>query len=683
MPDKAGIFIVLEGADGSGKGTQFKLLAERLKAVGFDVEVFDFPRYHKTSSHFVQRYLNGDYGPAKDISPYTASLFYALDRYEAAPAIKKALAQGKIVLANRYVGSNMAHQGSKFNDPVQQRGFFVWEDGLEFQMLGIPRPDFNFFLRVPAEVAYKLIAKKDEREYTKQSHDEHEKDIDHLRRAVATYDTLCQLFPKDFFAIECVENNKLLSVAEINDKIWEKLKPLLPNKPPHAGRDVVVLLEAANNTSEKTAQNAASTKAVALSDKLSEENKSAGRLIININKISLLAISALQTCNLTARITSLEWPSNDQYQYYTQARLPKKISAIYNESMEKIIRLHQAMLKEVGQQNNSTIRDVITYSTPLAALSTIKISASATELQRAINQLQANPLEEVRWLAQQILTAARKASSHGFRNELKNESIDLNSQKSQINDVISKLVADHLPQTLPANTEPVALLEALPRNEFDLLVDSIYPYSTSSRRDIAADLQNWTYEQKIQAFMAASSQPNALPLTKVRYLWNVICDKTSFDQIKELIQVNDVQVQPATPRYGYAVPEVVEQAGIDELFIACFDESLKLFSSLQAAGFEEIAPYATLIGHKNRWQFSTSAEALLINPVASVPSEANILLKSMLEKVAETHPLIGDWLSSKNSEPNTQAHIVNQVTTQEESKKSSPRRKRRAKRPKK
>src|SRR5438309_125915 len=114
MEQTSGIFIVLEGADGSGKATQFRLLAERLRAVGYDVAVFDFPRHDRPSSHFVRSYLNGEYGPAKEVSPYTASLFYALDRFEAAPAIRQALSEGKVVLSNRYVGSNMAHQGAKF-----------------------------------------------------------------------------------------------------------------------------------------------------------------------------------------------------------------------------------------------------------------------------------------------------------------------------------------------------------------------------------------------------------------------------------------------------------------------------------------------------------------------------------------------------------------------------------------
>jgi dTMP kinase len=223
-----GVLLVLEGSDGAGKTTQFNLLRERLKAVGYDVATFDFPRYEHGSSYFVKKYLNGEYGPASEISPYTASLFYALDRFEAAKDIRQELEAGKIVLCNRYVGSNMAHQGAKFEDPVEQRGFFVWEDNLEYRLLDIPRPDTNLFLRVPAEVSFELIKNKAERQYTAKVHDEHEADINHLKKAVSTYDLLCQLFPKDFSAIECTKNDKILSIPEISNLVWAKIQPLLP-----------------------------------------------------------------------------------------------------------------------------------------------------------------------------------------------------------------------------------------------------------------------------------------------------------------------------------------------------------------------------------------------------------------------------------------------------------------------
>jgi dTMP kinase len=140
MDRVGGIFIVIEGTDGSGKGTQFKKLTERLVAEGHDVATFDFPQYELPSSYFVKEYLNGKYGDVGAVGPYTGSLFYALDRFEAAPKIQQALAEGKVVLANRYVGSNMAHQGTKFRHAEERRGYFIWLDNLEFEMLRSPRP---------------------------------------------------------------------------------------------------------------------------------------------------------------------------------------------------------------------------------------------------------------------------------------------------------------------------------------------------------------------------------------------------------------------------------------------------------------------------------------------------------------------------------------------------------------
>jgi dTMP kinase len=107
---KAGRLIVIDGTDGSGKKTQIALLEKHLKEQGYEVEKIDFPQYGHKSAGLVEEYLNGDYGQANEVTPYQGSLFYALDRYAASFTMKKWLAEGKVVLCDRYVSANMGHQ---------------------------------------------------------------------------------------------------------------------------------------------------------------------------------------------------------------------------------------------------------------------------------------------------------------------------------------------------------------------------------------------------------------------------------------------------------------------------------------------------------------------------------------------------------------------------------------------
>lgn len=221
-----GKFFVIEGTDASGKATQFKLLAERLVNEGYDVVTFDFPQYEEESSYFVREYLAGKYGTSDEVGPYTGSVFYALDRFSAKEAIQKALSEGKIVLSNRFTGSNMAHQGTKFSNPEQRRGFFIWEDNLEFQMMGIPRPTASVVLRVDADTAAQLIEMRSKQE--DRPKDMHEADKSHLEKSVEVYDDLCALFPKDFLRIDCVRSNKFMTRGQIHELVWSAVNPMLP-----------------------------------------------------------------------------------------------------------------------------------------------------------------------------------------------------------------------------------------------------------------------------------------------------------------------------------------------------------------------------------------------------------------------------------------------------------------------
>ena len=223
-----GLFIVLDGTDGSGNAVQSAILLKHLQKMGHRCEIVDFPQYGQPSAFFVEEYLNGKYGGWKEVGPKRASLFYALDRYDVAKKINKALSRGKIVLANRYVASNMGHQGAKISNLAKKKDFFKWVYDLEYNILGIPKPDLNIFLHVPAQVAYRLVWKKEKRKYLHgKKRDIHEKDLRHLYQAEKSYLMALRLFPRDFKVINCVRDDKLMSIEDIASRIWGMVKKYL------------------------------------------------------------------------------------------------------------------------------------------------------------------------------------------------------------------------------------------------------------------------------------------------------------------------------------------------------------------------------------------------------------------------------------------------------------------------
>ncbi len=223
---RLGRLFVLEGTDGSGKGTQFKLLLHRLKRSHYTVETLSFPQYGTKSAGLIENYLNGKYGTdPHDVSPRVASLFYALDRFDAAPSIRTWLAQESIVLLDRYVDSNAGHQGGKIRDLGERKKFLKWLYEFEYRLLKIPRPDIVFILHVPASIGQQLVAQKSQRTYLKgaSTHDIHEQDLQHLKDAEQSYLWLAEMYPKDHSVIECVENERLLTPQEIHERVWKIL----------------------------------------------------------------------------------------------------------------------------------------------------------------------------------------------------------------------------------------------------------------------------------------------------------------------------------------------------------------------------------------------------------------------------------------------------------------------------
>lgn len=213
---KKGILIAIEGSDSSGKETQTKLLAQKLKKEGLKVKTISFPRYKEKSSFAIVKYLSGKYGKTDEISARQASLFYALDRFDAKQKIKKWLKEKYIVIADRYTGSNMAHQGAKTKNKKELKQFLLWLYSLEYDTLKIPKPDINILLHVNSNIIKKIIKKKKKK-------DAHEKNFKYLKKVAKTYLEIAKK-NKKIKIIECVKNNKLLPAEEINKILYKKIK---------------------------------------------------------------------------------------------------------------------------------------------------------------------------------------------------------------------------------------------------------------------------------------------------------------------------------------------------------------------------------------------------------------------------------------------------------------------------
>ena len=219
-----GKLIVIEGTDGSGKSTQFKLLTQRLSREGREFRQIVFPQYSEPSSALIRMYLGGEFGshPA-DVNAYAASAFYAVDRYA---SFKKVWGEyyngGGLVISDRYTTSNAVHQASKEPEDSRQ-SFLKWLYEFEYDHLGLPRPDLTLYLDVPTDFTEKLLRAREQNTHTQA--DIHEQDTAYL----ATCRRMGAL-AADYYGwtvISCVRDGKMRSIEDIHEEIYRHVRNCL------------------------------------------------------------------------------------------------------------------------------------------------------------------------------------------------------------------------------------------------------------------------------------------------------------------------------------------------------------------------------------------------------------------------------------------------------------------------
>lgn len=219
-----GKLIVIEGTDCSGKETQSNLLIEKLTNDGIRIKKFSFPNYNSPTGKIIGGpYLGKSYicdgwftEGAPNVDPKVSALYYAADRLYNIDKIKFLLDNGVNIILDRYTYSNMAHQGGKISDEEERNKMYEWLENLEFNLLELPKPDIGVFLHMPYELS--LTLKKNREEEL----DQNEKDKTHLINAETAYIELAKKY--DFYTIECNENERIKTIEEINEDLYNHVK---------------------------------------------------------------------------------------------------------------------------------------------------------------------------------------------------------------------------------------------------------------------------------------------------------------------------------------------------------------------------------------------------------------------------------------------------------------------------
>ena len=219
------LLVVIEGIDGSGKGTQSARLRDRLIARGLRSGLLSFPRYEAT--FFGQRigdFLNGRFGQLNEVDPFLASLLYAGDRLESKSELLQQLATCDVLILDRYVPSNIAHQAGKKTGEARHE-LASWIERIEYDLFGLPRPDLVVLLDTPTEVSQEFIARKAQRTYTTQSADMQEADTDYLTRVRSAYRELAA--ERDWSIVPVVNERGIRSMDEITDELEQLVETAL------------------------------------------------------------------------------------------------------------------------------------------------------------------------------------------------------------------------------------------------------------------------------------------------------------------------------------------------------------------------------------------------------------------------------------------------------------------------
>jgi dTMP kinase len=365
--------------------------------------------------------------------------------------------------------------------------------------------------------------------------------------------------------------------------------------------------------------------------------------------------------------------SKGRYRYYLPSNLKPNIKKQYREAMDTIFELYSTMVHSLTsylETNASTPKaerdaawrgairaqacDAVRPVLPVAVTSTVGSFVSGQALESLIMHLLSDELPEAQKAGQHLLQEARKVVPMFLERADKPErggaavAYTATTRKN-----VAKLAKEYLSGGYASDPKnPVQLVDFWPKNELLLVSDMLYEHSNLPLEQIQAEVGTWDYNKKSEVFKAYIGERlnrrhrPGRAMEKAHYSWDLVCDYGIFRDLQRHRMVDDLNWQQLTPRYGYDVPKLIEDADLVEQFEACFDIGLKLYSLLQQEGYALEAQYATLLGHKMRWKITYNArEAFHLHELRTSPQGHpgyRKLVQQMHEKLAEVHPMMAE-----------------------------------------
>ena len=225
------MFIVLEGLDGAGKSTQIRMLRQLFADRGVESEYVHFPRFDSpVYGQLIARFLRGEFGGVNEVDPYLVALIFAGDRADAAPQIRQWLAEGKAVVLDRYVYSNVGFQCAKLPAGEERDRLADWIVNLEFGHNALPRPDLSLFLDVPFAFTERKLSEAregDDRDYLQGGQDIHEASLQ-LQQDVRSVYLASAAKDPSLRVVDCSDASGAMESPEgIFAKIRAELIPIL------------------------------------------------------------------------------------------------------------------------------------------------------------------------------------------------------------------------------------------------------------------------------------------------------------------------------------------------------------------------------------------------------------------------------------------------------------------------